>query len=311
MHGPVIAGVNGSAESLDAAEWAAREAERRGRPLRLVHAGNRHPRRGGGSFPERPAAREEAGAPAAERHLGRRALREAEQRVLRAVPGVRVTGEPVEGPATAALLKAGEQAAVLVLGSRGLGGVTGFLVGSVALGVVARATTPVVLVRVGEDAEDGHVPAADGGPSARTGTRDVVLGLDVADPCDEVIEFAFEAARLRQARLRVVHAWQPPSALGLGPGDIALVNDPYRAQEWRGFLSAVLQVWRDKYPEVEVLETVVREKASTALVRAASGASLLVVGRYLADRPVRVRTGPVTHAVVHHVRCPVAVVPHR
>ncbi|MFF0223999.1 universal stress protein [Streptomyces sp. NPDC004629] len=313
MHGPVIAGVNGSAESLAAAEWAAREAARRDRSLRLVHVGNRHSRRSdGGSFPKRPAARQEAAAPgAAERHLARRVLREAEQRARRAVPGVRVTGEPVEGTATAALLKAAEQAAVLVLGSRGLSGVAGFLVGSVALGVVARATGPVVLVRMGEDNEDDHVPAAYDGPPARTGHRDVVLGLDVADPCDEVIEFAFEAARLRKARLRVVYAWQPPSALGLGPGDIALVNDPYRAQEWRGFLSAVLQVWRDKYPEVGILETVVREKASTALVRAAFGARLLVVGRHLADRPVRVRTGPVTHAVVHHVRCPVAVVPHR
>ncbi|MCT9080173.1 universal stress protein, partial [Streptomyces fulvoviolaceus] len=41
---PVIAGVDGSAESLAAAEWAAREAARRDRPLRLVHAWNWHPR---------------------------------------------------------------------------------------------------------------------------------------------------------------------------------------------------------------------------------------------------------------------------
>ncbi|MYX43157.1 universal stress protein, partial [Streptomyces sp. SID89] len=215
------------------------------------------------------------------------------------------TAEQVAGPAAAALLTAAGQAELLVLGSRGLTGPAGFLVGSVALGVVARSSRPVVLVRAKEQPEDEYLPADDGG------CREVVLGLDVQDPCDEVIEFAFEAALARRARLRVVHAWRPPSALGLGPGEVALVDDPFRADEWQGFVSAVLQVWRDKYPDVEVRQSVVREKATTALVRAASGAGLLVVGRRIADRPALARTGPVTHAVIHHVACPVAVVPHR
>jgi nucleotide-binding universal stress UspA family protein len=238
-------------------------------------------------------------------------LSEAAEHIRLAHADLRLDDEQVHhGPATDALLKAAEGAELLVLGARGLSGFTGFLLGSVALGVVARATRPVVLVRAGEKAEDEHLPAADGGTSTQTGYRDVVLGLDVGDPCDEVIEFAFEAARLRGARLRAVHAWQDPSALSLGPGDIALLNGPQRAQEWQGFLSAVLQVWRDKYPEVEVVETVVREKPSTALLRAASGASLLVVGHRLTERPAGPRSGPVTHAAIHHVNCPVAVVPH-
>ncbi|MCT9084491.1 universal stress protein, partial [Streptomyces fulvoviolaceus] len=216
----------------------------------------------------------------------------------------------VEGPATAALLSAAEQADLLVLGSRGLSGFTGFLVGSVALGVVARAARPVVLVRAGEEAADEHLPAADGTASTRTGYRDVVLGLDLGDPCDEVIEFAFEAARLRGARLRVVHAWQQPSPVGLGPGDIGLVDGPRRAEEWHGFLTAVLQVWRDKYADVEVLETVTEGRAQSALVRAATGASLLVVGRRTTARPAGPRTGPVAHAAIRHVGCPVAVIPH-
>ncbi|MGW4346833.1 universal stress protein [Streptomyces sp. NPDC004690] len=295
---PVVAGVDGSPESLAAAQWAAREAERRDRPLRLVHAPDPHALPYGGR------------STAAARHrLAMRPLRAAEERVRAAVPDVPLTAEQVAGPAAAALLTAAGQAELLVLGSRGLTGPAGFLVGSVALGVVARATRPVVLVRAEEQPEDEHLPADDGGAS--TGCREVVLGLDVQDPCDEVIEFAFEAALARRARLRVVHAWRPPSALGLGPGEVALVDDPFRADEWQGFVSAVLQVWRDKYPDVEVRQTVVREKATTALVRAASGAGLLVVGRRIADRPALARTGPVTHAVIHHVACPVAVVPHR
>ncbi|MGW6012075.1 universal stress protein [Streptomyces sp. NPDC055210] len=319
MPTPVMAGVDGSAESFAAAEWAAREAVRRERPLLLLHARNWHPRRADGE----PAD-------AAQRQLARRALRRAEERVRRACPAVQLSDEQVEGPASAALLSAADRADLLVLGSRGLSGFTGFLVGSVALAVVAKATCPVVLVRAGEEAADEDLPAEEGsaaegseegggaedgsavgeGASDRIGHRDVVLGLDAGDPSDEVIEFAFEAARLRGARLRVLHAWQPPSAFELGPGDVALADKPQQGREWRGFLSAVLQVWRDKYPGVEVVECVPQDKASTALIRAASAAGLLVVGHRLAERPVGPRTGPVTHAVIHHVGCPVAVVPH-
>ncbi|WP_406253749.1 universal stress protein [Streptomyces chartreusis] len=296
---PVIAGIDGSAESLAAAEWAAHEAVRRDRPLRLVHAWNWHPRQGAGE----PAT-------AAQRYLARRALRQAEDRIRRTCPGVKLDDEQIEGPATAALLQAADGADLLVLGSRGLSGFTGFLVGSVSSGVVARATAPVVLVRAGEEASDEHLSADDGSSSTHSGYRDVVLGIDLGDPCDEVIEFAFEAARVRGARLHVVHAWQKAFPAGLGPGDIGLVNGPEQADEWLGFLTAVLKGWRDKYPEVEVAETVTEGRAQSVLVRAATGASLLVVGRRMTERPTGPRTGPVTHAAIHHVGCPVAVVPH-
>ncbi|MFG2549325.1 universal stress protein [Streptomyces sp. NPDC048581] len=306
---PIMVGVDGSAERLAAAMGvpptpfglqgrAAREAVRRDRPLRLVHAWNRHPCEGVGE----PAT-------AAQSYLARRALRQAEERIRRTCPGVKLDDEQIEGPATAALVYAAEQADLLVLGSRGLSGFTGFLVGSVAR-VVARAVRPVVLVRAGEEAPDEHLPADDGSPSTRTGYRDVVLGIDLGDPCDEVIEFAFEAARLRGARLHVVHAWQAPSPLGLGPGDIGLVSGPEQADEWLGFLTAVMKVWRDKCPEVEVVETVIEGRAQSVLFRAATGASLLVVGRRVTGRPTGARTGPVTHAAIHHVGCSVAVVPH-
>lgn len=295
---PVIAGVDGSAESLAAAEWAAREAVRRESPLRLVHAWNWHPRQD----------TEPAGAAA--RHLARRVLRQAEERIDRLCPGLVVRDEQVEGPATAALLQASQGADLLVLGSRGLSGFTGFLVGSVALGVVARAEVPVVLVRAGEEAADEHLPADDGTPSTRTGYRDVVLGVDLTRPCDEVIEFAFEAARVRRARLKVVHAWQPPAPFSLGPGDIGLVEGPRRGEEWEGFLTAVLQPWRGKYPEVEAVTAMTEGSAQSALIRAATGASLAVVGRRSTVRPAGPRTGPVAHSVIHHAGCPVAVVSH-
>jgi hypothetical protein len=45
----------------------------------------------------------------------------------------------------------------------------------------------------------------------RTGYRDVALGIDITEPCDEAIQFAFEAARLRKARPRAVQAWRHPA----------------------------------------------------------------------------------------------------
>ncbi|MFF4507360.1 universal stress protein [Streptomyces sp. NPDC001401] len=299
MSRPVVAGVDGSPESLAAAEWAAREAVRRDVPLHLVHASDWSPT-------QAPSA----AASMVRRHVGRGVLRKAEDRIARTCPEARLTDEQVDGPAAEALSHAAQQAELLVLGSRGLSGFTGFLVGSVAQAVVARATRPVVLVEAGERSEDEHLPDEDGNTSLLTPYRDVVLGIDVSDPCDEVIEFAFESARLRGATLHAVQAWDNASAVALGSGAPGIGEGPRREEEWRTFLTAVLQNWRDKYPGVEVTETVVKGRAATHLVRAASGAGLLVVGRRVRETHLGRHTGPVTHTVIHHARCPVAVVAH-
>ncbi|MEU1571208.1 universal stress protein [Streptomyces collinus] len=312
MPQPIVAGVDGSAESLAAAAWAAREAVRRGLPLHLLHASNRSP----------PNARSDAG-DAVRRHAARRILHEAGEHIARTCPGVLVTDAQVDGPASTALLHGPHQAELLVLGSHGRGGTpllersrelgggfTGLLVGSVAQTVAARATHPVVLVRAGEELEDEHLPDHEGNASTRTPYREVVLGLDLADPCDEVIGFAFEAAQARGATLHAVSAWTGPSPLSLGPGEIGLLDTPRLGEEWRGFLRAMLEPWREKFPDVEVSETVTEDKAGTRLVHASSGASLLVVGPRIRETPLGLRTGPVAHTVIHHASCPVAVVAH-
>jgi nucleotide-binding universal stress UspA family protein len=275
----VIAGVDGSAESLAAAEWAAREAERRDRPLRLVHAWTRQPRNG-----------EHEAAGAVQRHLGRRVLRGAEDRVRAAHPGLRVDDRQIEGPAAPVLSDTAGPADLLVLGSRGHAArLTGLLLGSVSRGVLGTATQPVVLVRAGHRADDEHRAGADG-------FRDVVVGLDPAAISDEVLAFAFEAAHLRGTRLHAVYASPAPDT----------------ADDLLHVLSDTLHRWRDKYPDVPVVETVTCGRARTELLRAASGAGLLVVGhRHPAPHHLGPRTGRVTQAaVVHDVGCPVAVIPH-
>ncbi len=291
MESPVVVGVDGSAESLAAAAWAAREAARRGADLRLLHVRDRNPRQVGTdatrSADHRPALR---------------VLERAAERVRTVRPDVRVREAQAEGPAAAVLARAAEDADPLVLGSRGLGRVASLLTGSVSLGVVARATRPVVLVRTD--------PTGEATGAGGDGRRDVVLGVDVIEPCDEVLAYAFEAARRRRARLRALHAWRAPDRLTLGAAGTGPAGDQERAEEWLRFLSAVLQVWRDKYPDVEVVETVAEGKPAGALLKAAFDARLLVVGHRIPGRPALPRTGPVTHAMIHQARCPLAVVPH-
>jgi nucleotide-binding universal stress UspA family protein len=300
----ITVGLDGSSESLAAADWAAREAVQRDVPLRLLHAGD----------PAGALYTPFMGAPApgvidAQRDWTARLLRGAESRLTERHPGLRLTVQETGEQAVPALLTAGKDSELLVLGSRRLGTVAGFLVGSVALAVVARTERPVVLVRAGERAEDEHVPDATGTGTVTTAYRDVVVGLDLDSPADAVVEFAFEAARRRAAGLRVVHGWNPAAVYGH-----ATVLEPdleaELAEEARHGLSDALRPWRDKFPGVEVREQSVIGGAGRHLVHASRDAALVVVGRKRRQAPVGGRIGPVTHAVLQHASAPVAVVPH-
>lgn len=292
----IAVGLDGSPESLAAADWAAREALLRDVPLRLVHAGELP------LHAYTPFAGEAVPPPGADRSA--RMLREVGTALRHRHPALRITADQIAGQPVAALSAAAGEAGLLVLGSRGIGTVAGLLVGSVALAVLARAESPVVLVRAGERAEHEHLPDAAGTSSAATPYREVVLGLDLAGPGDAVIEFAFDAARRRAAVLRVVHGWSVPSSNGdedvldtglyAGPADVADVLEP----------------WRDKFPDVEVRTQSVVGGAGAHLVDASREAALVVVGRRIRRAPVGSHVGPVTHAVLHHASAPVAVVPH-
>ncbi|GAA3503287.1 hypothetical protein GCM10019016_103970 [Streptomyces prasinosporus] len=309
----IVVGIDGSAAGLAAAHWAAQEARRRGTGLSVVHAWHRHAR----PAPYIPTD-------STEHDWAEQILREAVRSVRAAQPGLRITDRLVCDATVTTLLAAAADAELLVLGSLGLGALSGFVTGSVSQRVVGRSTRPVVLVRAGRCAADEHLPATDGvAPEEipKTPYRQVVLGLQTDRPCDELLEFAFDAARRRGTGLRVVHAFRTAfrpapvpsvplvSAAPEGPAFAPQPQAQALADEERT-LAAVLRPWREKYPTVPVTETVTEGRTTVALVRAAQDAGLLVVGRRTADHRVGVHTGPVTHAVLHHVRCPVAVVPH-
>nr|WSY51061.1 universal stress protein [Streptomyces sp. NBC_00886] len=290
---PVVVGLDGSRESLAAADWAAREALRRGVPLRLVHAWE-------AASPE-ASTLPELEAP---RFWARRILRGAMDRLNERYPQVYLSAEQIARPPADALVSAGAEAELLVLGSRAFSGVGGFLAGSVALATVAHATRPVVLVRADETPASERVPEADDVPNHRGPYREVVVGVDMKHRCEEVLAFAFESAALRSAPLCVVHAWHLPLALGSGSQDAIGQEDTEQA------LAAMVRPWREKYPTVEVREQVVNDRPAQLLPHAAADACLLVVGRRIRPARLGTHTGPVTHTVMHHVRCPVAIVPH-
>ncbi|MER6736218.1 universal stress protein [Streptomyces puniciscabiei] len=299
----ITAGLDGSPESLTAAEWAAREALLRDLPLHLVHAlGRQQPYAplGGASQPSL--------SPDERIRWADRMLREAEATIARRHPGLRITTDRLTEEPVTALLGAARTADLLVLGSQGLGGVAGFLLGSVAQAVVAGSRRPVVLVRGGLRPEDEHQPGAFWhGP---TPFRDVVLGLNSAVPNDTVIEFAFEAASQRAARLRVVHGRSPELPYYDNGGDLnAELHDELTGEMHRA-LSEALEPWRDKFPGVDVTEQAAIGKAGSHLVEASRDASLVVIGRRRRRTPIGTVIGPVAHAVLHHATAPVAVVPH-
>jgi hypothetical protein len=101
-----------------------------------------------------------------------------------------------------------------------------------------------------------------------------------------------------------VHAWQFPSrAAELPFGVPEKDRGTWEDQEVQQLADA-LRPWREKYPEVHVLEDVRLFAPAHALVERSTGAGLVVVGRRSESEP-----GTVARALSRDARCPVAVVP--
>ncbi|MGA5345372.1 universal stress protein [Streptomyces griseoincarnatus] len=281
----VTVGYDGSSESRAAAEWAAREALLRGLPLRLVNV--REPIPG-------HIAESDLMADGTFRERAERLPREAGATLRARHPELEVVAEQIPGGPMEVLPEVAKDADLLVLGSRGLSGIGGFLVGSVGMVVIAHTTAPVVLVRAATSAKAA-------GP--------VVVGVDTDKPNGTVLAFAFEEAARRGAVLKAVHGWTvPPYYAYVLPAYPALAAE--LGEEQSDALTEVLRPWREKFPDVEVAEESRAGSAAVRIVDAARDASLVVVGRRIRRGPIGAHIGPVTHAVLHHATAPVAVVAH-
>jgi nucleotide-binding universal stress UspA family protein len=193
-----------------------------------------------------------------------------------------------------ALRDASTRAQLLVLGSRGIGGVAGLLVGSTATAVVPAAECPVLVLP-----EDTSVTVSE--------RRSVVVGVEGRSGDEEVLGAAFDEAAARDTDLIAVHAWQDVGVTASFQVVDPLVDwDGVRADEER-VLAEALAGWRDKQPDVVVREVVVRDKTAHALLAAALTAELLVVGHRRRNRLAAL--GSTTHGVLHRTSSPLLVVP--
>ncbi len=290
MANRVTVGLDGSPESTAAARWAAHEAELRGASLDLVHAEEWL------ENPPLPVTTTED-----RRRWAEAVLRDTAEDVRRVHPSLKVDTRRVSGLPSLALTHAAEDSDMLVLGSRALGSVAGFLVGSTGFTTVAEAVRPVVLVRSVDRAGNPPDDARDTGP--------IVVGVDIHQPCDNLLAFAFEEASHRHSPLVIIHGWSPPPILSYAPA-----LDPGVQQEMAngitGTMDEIIRPWHEKYPSLQVDPRATIGQPAIQILDAASTAALVVVGRRIRLAAFGTRIGPITHAVMHHAVSPVAVIAH-
>ena len=291
---PIVAGTDGSEESLRAVEWAAREAVLRGSPLRIVSAEAAPPRmisRAGPTPAPAPGEYETVSDVLAKNRDS--ALAAAAGRAAKVAPGLLIDADQLTGSPDQGLVDSGSGALMLVLGSRGVSEFKALVLGSVSRYVAGHAPCPVVVIR--DETASAH--------------GQVGVGVGDLDDCGDALDFAFEEASLRKASLIVVHAWHTP------PHDISRAGEAFtppsseavQAQAAR-LLGEMLGTCRSRYPDVQVSQEVTHGHPGRALVGLSARADLVVIGRHAGAHGLP-GPGSVRHAVLHHAHGPVAVVP--
>lgn len=210
-------------------------------------------------------------------------------------PELTVEAVGVFGAAPEVLTTIEPDAELLVLGSRGLGGFNGMLLGSVVLRTLARTRCPVMVMR-----GDEHEPRGA-----------VLVAVDVEDPAETVLDFAFAEAAGRSVPLHALNVQDLTWArmyVGDTPQSRAVASQAVDTAEKA--VNELLAPGRTRYPDVRVRAAAVDAIPSAALVQATKDVDLVITGahRHGGGHP-GVRLGPITHALLHHAQCPVVVVP--
>jgi nucleotide-binding universal stress UspA family protein len=278
----IIVGIDGSSSSDAALRWAAAEAVCRGSVLRVLHAYEwRH---AGARFVAGPPVQKAA------EDLACGIVDSGLAEVRSLAPAVEVVGGAALGQAGPALVSASDNAAMVVLGSRGHGGFASLLLGSVGHQVAQHSHCPVVVVRGRPD------PA---GP--------VVVGVDGSPAADRALGLAFEHAKAHLCGLvavRVVADAASTWATG-SPGYSGEAEERLAAE--RAILADAVAPWREKFPEVEMEVVAADGHAAEVLAGLSATARLLVVGTRGHGGFAGLLLGSVSQQVLHHSECPVLV----
>ncbi|MFI7542493.1 universal stress protein [Actinoplanes sp. NPDC049599] len=283
----ILVGTDGTPASQAAVQWAAAEAERRHRVLRVVHVFDWEWR----------SARYDSGTEYIDvsRQLADAVVADASARARAVAPAVQVKVATLIGSPAPELLNAAADADLIVLGSRGHGGFASLLLGSVGQRVATHADCPVVVVR---------------GRGA-VGEGPVAVGADDSPTAGLVLGTAFEAAAGRDTGLTVVRAYPPPPPLWMAGVPVVDFTTPQDDADERRRLEELLTPWRDRYPEVKVDVTISHGSPAAVLTGVSHRAQLVIVGSHGHGSIAGALLGSTGLQLLHHADCPVLIVRSR
>ncbi|MCV7257516.1 universal stress protein [Mycobacterium shimoidei] len=275
-HG-IVVGVDGSAPSRMAVQWAARDAVMRKLPLFLVHV----------IYAAVPVPAEPSHA---QKAVGQKLIDEARNVIegLAGEAGPQIESEVSLGQPVSTLVELSKQAQMVVVGCQGQSLLDRILLGSVSSGVVQRAYCPVAVVHNESLSvlEEARLP--------------VLLGIDGSPASEFATEIAFEEACYRGVELIALHAW-------CDAGEFAIGSTEWSAHQAgaAATLAERLAGWQERYPDVIVRRRIVSSHPARHLLDAAESAQLVVVGNR--GRGGFALLGSVSTAVVQAARVPVIV----
>jgi len=281
----VLVGMDQSACSQNALAWAAADAVAKRVPLTIAGVVDR-PRLAGASVSRQLVDAAELAV--------RREIDGAVARARSLADGIPVHGRVLTGDPAAELLRLANSAEEVVVGSHGTGQFGRLLIGSVGSRIAEHASCPAVVVR-----------------GNRTADR-VVVGFDTSPHSEPALRYGFDYADTHRMRLVVLHAYTlgtfayPFVPYPVPPYPIAEEAARFRTEATRAAEHS-LGRWTEKYPEVEVSVQVVQGSAAHELVDASRTAGLLVVGTRGHGGLAGMLLGSVSHAVLRHAFCPVAI----
>jgi nucleotide-binding universal stress UspA family protein len=286
----VVVGVDGSRASYRALEWAAAEAARTGAVLE-AHASY------GSDYMFISNQEVEAAM--------KKVLDQAAKHVAIVAPGISFKGMTHEELPAKILIDASKGADLLVVGSRGHGGFSGLLLGSVSQQCGRHAHCPVVIVPVAEAARQGGGP--DSGQSATSATQlggRIVVGVDGSDDSRHALDWAARQAEMTGGSVEAVTAWDWPLSPGRGM-PLSLGYDP--ASDASTLLDQAIATVSRVHPDLVIHPKVVEGHLVPALLEASRGASMVVVGAGTHHTAAGIVCGPFG-AHLARAHCPVAIV---
>lgn len=295
---PILVGVDGTRAAESAVLYAAREADRAGAPLRILHVIPELPR---GAVPGvvDPAAIDELDPRL--QHRRDHVLGAARGIAHQLLPDARVSTAVVTGERVSALLTASEQARLVVLGAPWHSTVDRLVTGSVVGGVAARAAVPVIAVPEGwsSTSEHGRVVVAVKAPDAPEAGPLIAAGVALAAE--------------RKATLSILHAWEFPVVYD------NMIATTFEEEAWNetkrqtlaGLVAGAAGSGSGSGSEVTVDYRLVHGQGAHAVVAASQHADLVVISRRRHAFPFG-HLGAAGRAVLRESRCPVVVLPpHR